>query len=82
MHPTLPKLSLVRIKKSKSYKISDIIALKTHDKLHHIHRITEINNEWVSTKGDNLYQQWYEIKVQLKNIEGLLVWHYPKNKVK
>ena len=78
MLPTIPKLSLVKLKKMDSYKIGDIIGLKTHDDKHHIHRIIEINDEWVSTKGDNLYQHWYEIKVQLKFIEGKLIWFWPQ----
>lgn len=80
MLPTIPKLCLAKIKKIPVYKVGDIIALKTHDNLFHIHRITEITDEWVSTKGDNLYQHWYEIKVQLKFIRGILVWTYPKQK--
>lgn len=81
MLPTLPKLCFVKLKPMDSYKMGDIIGLKTHDKLHHVHRITEITDEWVSTKGDNLYQHWYEIKVQLKFIEGKLIWFWPKPKV-
>lgn len=80
MLPTFPKLGFVRIKKADEYKIGDIISLKTLDKKYHCHRILEINQEWVSTKGDNLPQQWYEIKVPTKNIEGLATLVYPKNK--
>lgn len=82
MLPTFSKLGLVRIKKSKEYKTGDIISLKTLDKKYHCHRIVEINNQWVSTKGDNLEQQWYEIQVPLKNIGGKVIWSYPKKRLR
>lgn len=77
MLPTLKRFGLVRIKKKQYYEINDIISLKTLDQKFHIHRIVKIDSEKVSTKGDNLSQQWYEIDVPIRNIEGLLVWHYP-----
>ena len=80
MYPTLPKLCFIKTKKFLYYKEGDIIDLKTHDNLHHLHRITEITDEWVSTKGDNLYQHWYEIKVQRKFIYGKLIWFWPNHK--
>jgi len=78
MKPTLGRMNLIRIKKFSQYKIGDIISVKTHDKKIHVHRIVEITDQWVSTKGDNLSQQWYEVKLPLKNIEGKLIWHYPE----
>ena len=80
MLPTFPKLGLVSVKKSKQYQVGDIISLKTLDKKFHCHRITEINSEWVSTKGDNLDQQPYENKVPLKNIEGKVSLFFPRQK--
>lgn len=80
MLPTFPKLGLISIKKSKQYQVGDIISLKTLDKKYHCHRITEISFEYVSTKGDNLDQQWYEIKVPIKNIEGKVILFYPRHK--
>lgn len=71
MLPTFPKLGMVKIKKSKTYKTGDIISLKTLDKKFHCHRIIEIDEKYVSTKGDNLDQQWYEIGVPIKNIQGI-----------
>lgn len=71
MLPTFPKLGWVIVKKSKTYKVGDIISLKTLDKKFHCHRITEIDDKYVSTKGDNLDQQWYEIGVPVKNILGI-----------
>ena len=78
MLPTFPKLGLVRVNKSNQYLVGDIISLKTLDKKFHCHRITEINSESVSTKGDNLDQQWYEVKVPIKNIEGVVTLFYPR----
>lgn len=80
MLPTLSRVNLIITKKVSSYEIGDIISLKTLDGIFHTHRIVEINDQWVSTKGDNLTQQWYEIKVPLKNIEGKLFWSFPKRK--
>lgn len=77
MLPTLAKFSFVTIKKTDSYKIGDIILLKTHDKKYHMHKITEITARFVSTKGDNLQQQSYEIDVPTQNIKGKLVWNWP-----
>ena len=78
MLPTFPKLSFVSIKKSKLYQIGDIISLKTLDKKYHCHRIMKINERIVSTKGDNLEQQDYEIKVPIINIEGKVKLIFPK----
>lgn len=77
MKPLLRNLSLVSIKKSETYKTNDIISLKTLDNKYHVHRIMEINEKEVSTKGDNLDQQWYEKNVPIERIEGLLTWHFP-----
>ena len=79
MLPTFPKLGFVWVKKTNHYKVGDIVDLLTLDKLHHCHRITEINSEWVSAKGDNLDQQWYEIKVPIRNLKGKITWSWPKN---
>lgn len=78
MLPTFPRIGLIRIKKSDSYKVGDVISLKTLDKKYHCHRIVEINDQIVSTKGDNLEQQDYEIKVPIKNIEGKTTLIFPK----
>jgi len=77
MLPTLRRITFfIIIKKLGSYNKGDIICLKTHDKKYHIHRIINYNfvNELVSTKGDNLEQQDYEIDVPFKNIRGKLIW--------
>ena len=79
MLPTFPKLVLVSIKKSKLYQIGDIISLKTLDKKYHCHRIIEINTKTVSTKGDNLTQQDYEIDIPITNIEGKVSLVFPRN---
>jgi len=78
MHPTFPRLSLIKIKKLELYQIGDIISLKTFDEKFHCHRITELDEQTVSTKGDNLTQQPYEIKVPIKNIEGKATLVFPK----
>ena len=80
MLPAFPRIGLVSIKKSDVYHVGDVISLKTLDKKYHCHRITEINSDWVSTKGDNLAQQWYEIQVPVGNIEGLVKLVFPKRK--
>lgn len=79
MLPTFPKLGLVSIKKYSTLKIGDIISLKTLDKKYHCHRITKINSQYVSTKGDNLDQQWYEIDVPVENIEGIAKLVFPRH---
>jgi hypothetical protein len=75
MLPTFGKINMIKITKKKDYKIGDIISLKTHDGKYHCHRIMTMD-KFVSTKGDNLDQQKYEIDVPMKNIEGIvkLVW--------
>ena len=78
MLPTMRKIGLVRIKKFKKYEVGEIISFKTLDKTFHCHRIIKINDEFVSTKGDNLDQQWYEIDVPIKNIQGRVTWIFPK----
>jgi hypothetical protein len=78
MLPTFPKLGLVSIKKAHSYKIGDIISLKTLDNKYHCHRISTIDSKYVSTKGDNLDQQLYEINVPIKNIEGIVKLIFPQ----
>ena len=80
MLPTFPKLGLISVKKSKTYKINDIVSLKTLDKKFHCHRITKIDSVVVSTKGDNLDQQWYEIDVPVENIEGITKLIFPRTK--
>lgn len=72
MLPTMPRLGICRIKQMTDYKIGDIISLETLDGKLHCHRITNINNYYVSTKGDNLEQQWYEVNVPVTNIHGLV----------
>ena len=76
MTPTLGRISILKISKQSEYKRGDIISLKTHDKLFHCHRIIEIDDCYVSTKGDNLLQQTYEVNVPITHIEGLVkqVW--------
>jgi hypothetical protein len=80
MVPTLGRISLIKITRQPEYKQGDIVSLKTHDKIFHCHRILEIDDNYVSTKGDNLPQQSYEIKVPIKNIEGTVkeVWRIMK----
>jgi len=77
MLPTLRQITLfLIIKKYPSYKVGDIICVKTHDNKYHVHRIIQYNfiNESVSTKGDNLEQKDYEINIPFKNIKGKLIW--------
>jgi len=76
MLPTFGKYNLIRIKKQKKYNIGEIISLKTHDGIYHCHRIVSIDDNFVTTKGDNLLMQEYEVEVPIKNIEGIasLIW--------
>ena len=72
MSPALGWFNIIKVSKRPEYKVGDIVSLKTHDKVFHCHRITAIDSEYVSTKGDNLEQKEYEIKVPRKNIEGAI----------
>ena len=66
------------IQKKDNYNIGDVISLKTRDGKYHNHRIVKINNIAVSTKGDNLEQQWYECNVQLGKIQGIVKLLFPR----
>jgi hypothetical protein len=70
MLPTLGKINIIKITKNKEYKIGEIISFRGNNNKFYVHRIVTINQSFVSTKGDNLEQQNYEIDVPLKNIDG------------
>ena len=70
MLQALPKICIVMIKPYDTYCIGDIVSLKTLDGMYHNHRIVKIDDFIVSTKGDNLEQQWYEQDVPVRNIKG------------
>lgn len=76
MLPALGWFNVIKVTKKSEYKVGEIVSLKTHDKIFHCHRIVSIDENYVSTKGDNLEQKDYEINVPLKNIEGevSLIW--------
>jgi signal peptidase I len=76
MLPTLGRFNFIKITKQGSYKIGDIISLKTNDGLFHCHRIIELTENFVTTKGDNKPIQDYEKLVSIKNIEGIVkqIW--------
>ena len=72
MLPTFGKLNIIRIVKKSNYVIGDIVSFKGNNNKFYCHRIIEINNVLVSTKGDNLDQQEYEKNIPIKNIDGLV----------
>jgi hypothetical protein len=78
MLPVFPKVCFVMIRPADNYNVGDVISLKTLDGVYHNHRITEIDGELVSTKGDNLKQQWYEQNVPISNIHGRVTLLFPK----
>lgn len=81
MLPTFSKIGFTISKKFPKYEVGDIIELLTHDKKFHCHRIVKIDNQFVTTKGDNYPESKdYEINVPVKNIRGKIIWSYPHAK--
>jgi hypothetical protein len=61
-------------------KIGDVITIKGHDGRHYCHRIIKLENNLVTTKGDNFTESKpYEIDVPVKNIRGKVVWSWPRD---
>lgn len=78
MKPTMGRVGFTMSKKFPKYEVGDIIELLTHDKKLHLHRIIRIDDQFVTTKGDNFSgSKDYEINVPIKNIRGKVIWWFP-----
>ena len=74
MKPEMPVLCFIKIKKQNKYKKGDIVAFENKGHpfiINYCHRITEINDETFTTKGDNRpSSDKYETDVPIENILG------------
>ena len=79
MLPTMGKIGFTMSKKFPKYEVGDIIELETYDLKIHCHRIVQIDDKYVTTKGDNYPRSLdYEIQVPISKIRGKIVWWFPR----
>lgn len=78
MLPELPRFCLIGTKKFNTYQKGDVVWVETLDEAYHCHRIIQIDDEVVTTRGDNkLYSEFYELRMPISNIKGKVIWHFP-----
>lgn len=59
-------------------QVGTVISLKGHDGRVYCHRVVKLENDLVTTKGDNFIESKpYEIDVPVKNIRGVITWTWP-----
>lgn len=59
--------------------IGDVITIKGHDGRFYCHRVVKLENDLVTTKGDNFTESKpYEINIPVNNIRGKIVWSWPR----
>ena len=78
--PNICRLALVRTTtKYTNLTINDVIVFRGNDRHYYVHRIIKLNDEKFTTKGDCfLESKPYEIDVPIQNIQGKVIWSYPK----
>ena len=83
MLPTFGRFNFIKISKKISYKEGDVVSLRIakrkfphYQNQYVCHRILQIDEKYVTTKGDNLPIQGYETLVPVGEIEGKvkLLW--------
>lgn len=73
MEPEIQAGELIIIKEKKNYEKEDIVTYLDKDGFLTTHRIVEINNEYLITKGDN--NDLNDEKINFQNIKGKVVFH-------
>ena len=73
MEPTIKSGELLIIKEQKEYSPNDIVTFWDEDKFIVTHRIIELKDGLILTKGDG--NDLYDNKVAISNIEGKVVLH-------
>ena len=73
MEPTIKSGELLIIKEQKEYSPNDIVTFWDEDQFIVTHRIIELKDGLILTKGDG--NDLYDNKVAISNIEGKVVLH-------
>ena len=73
MNPTIKSGELIAIKQSKEYMKNDIVTYLDEDELFVTHRIIDINNKEMITKGDG--NNINDSKTNIDKIKGKVIFH-------
>ena len=79
MLPTMKIWGILSYKKQDVYHVGEIVVVKANDDKIYSHRIISINDDKIIIKGDNRDKcEPYEIDIPIQNIEGKVMWWWPK----